>query len=87
MSSAPEVGVKHLLPRTWCETEDGVTIGGVPLARLADRYGTLIEALYSDRESCHIDTEVTFEDGRKGTISADLQIRDTQTYQPAAAAN
>jgi long-chain acyl-CoA synthetase len=54
---------------------------------IADRYGKLIDALYSDQQQCHIDTEVTFEDGRKGNISADLQIRDTQTFQPSAAAN
>ncbi|MDH3453037.1 MAG: AMP-binding protein [Gammaproteobacteria bacterium] len=54
---------------------------------IADRYGELIEALYSDRDQCHIDTEVTFEDGRKGTISADLRIRDTQTFQQSAAAH
>ncbi len=54
---------------------------------IADRYGVLIEALYSTRDVCHVDTEVTFEDGRKGKISADLKLRDTQTFQPAALAN
>ena len=43
---------------------------------VADKYGTLIEALYSDRTQCSIETEVTFEDGRKGSIRADLRIRD-----------
>jgi len=33
-------------------------------------------ALYGDVERCHVSTEVTFEDGRKGSISADLLIRD-----------
>ncbi len=43
---------------------------------IADRYDVLIDALYGDAERCYISTEVTFEDGRKGSISADLLIRD-----------
>ena len=46
---------------------------------IADKYATVIEALYSNADHCQITTEVTFEDGRKGTISADLVIRDTRT--------
>ncbi len=43
---------------------------------IADRYAALIDALYGNAERCHVSTEVTFEDGRKGSISADLLIRD-----------
>ena len=43
---------------------------------VADKYGSLIEALYSDRDHCSIETEVTFEDGRKGVVRADLLVRD-----------
>ena len=43
---------------------------------IADRYAVLIDALYGDAERCQVSTEVTFEDGRKGSISADLLIRD-----------
>lgn len=43
---------------------------------IADRYAVLIDALYGNAERCRIDTEVTFEDGRKGSIGADLLIRD-----------
>ena len=46
---------------------------------IADKYATVIEALYGNADHCQITTEVTFEDGRKGTISADLVIRDAQT--------
>ena len=49
---------------------------------VSEKYGSLIEALYSGRDRCGIETEVTFEDGRKGTVRADLQIRD---IAPAAA--
>jgi len=47
---------------------------------VVDRYAPLIEALYSGAETCHIETELTFEDGRKGTIKADIQIADVETY-------
>ena len=44
---------------------------------IADRYAPLIDALYDEgAERCRVSTEVTFEDGRKGSISADLLIRD-----------
>jgi long-chain acyl-CoA synthetase len=43
---------------------------------IADRYATLIKALYDGSIEADISTEVTFEDGRKGTISARVKIRD-----------
>ena len=46
---------------------------------IADRYGELIEALYSDKDHLQVEAEVTFEDGRKGQITADVQIRDVPT--------
>ena len=52
---------------------------------IADRYAVLIDALYGEADRCHVSTEVTFEDGRKGSISADLLIRDA-SGGPAAAA-
>ncbi len=54
---------------------------------VAERYGDLIEALYDGRDQVHVEAVVTFEDGRKGKIVADLAIRDTKTtLVPAAAA-
>jgi long-chain acyl-CoA synthetase len=43
---------------------------------IADRYGPLIKALYDGSPEADISTEVTFEDGRKGVISARVKIRD-----------
>ena len=43
---------------------------------IAERYEELINALYSDKTNLPVEAEVTFEDGRKGMIKADLQIRD-----------
>ena len=54
---------------------------------IAERYADLIAALYDGRDEVHVEAEVTFEDGRKGKIVADLKIRDTRTVPtPAAAA-
>ena len=41
-----------------------------------ERYGDLIEALFDGRDRCFVRTEVVFEDGRKGHIEANLEIRD-----------
>jgi len=47
---------------------------------ISDRYGKLVTALYSNKDHCFIETEVTFEDGRKGSISADLKIQDMNIH-------
>jgi len=52
---------------------------------IADRYGPLITALYDGSKEADISTEVTFEDGRKGTISARVKIRDMAPVATAAA--
>jgi long-chain acyl-CoA synthetase len=52
---------------------------------VADRYAPLINALYDGSQEADISTEVTFEDGRKGTLSARVKIRDMPvTPAPAA---
>ncbi len=48
---------------------------------ISERFDTLIEALYSDAQRGHIENVVTFEDGRKGTMSADLEIQDVKVFQ------
>lgn len=52
---------------------------------IAERYDPLIKALYDDSKEADISTEVTFEDGRKGVISARVKIRNMET-EPVAAA-
>jgi long-chain acyl-CoA synthetase len=47
---------------------------------VGDRYDILVEALYSDQTVCHIDTQVTFEDGRTGSLAADVQIWDAEVF-------
>ncbi|HYD94116.1 MAG TPA: AMP-binding protein [Noviherbaspirillum sp.] len=47
---------------------------------IAEKYKVLIDALYSGKTSQYIETQVKFEDGRKGTVAADLRIVDVKTY-------
>lgn len=49
---------------------------------IAEKYKVLIDALYSGKSSQYIETQVKFEDGRKGVVSADLQIRNLKTFAP-----
>jgi len=49
-------------------------------ALINERYAVLIDALYDPKKTRqHIRTEVTFEDGRKGVIEGDVEIRDVKT--------
>jgi len=47
---------------------------------VGEKYKPLIDALYSTVETTHIETEVTFEDGRKGKIAADLAVLEAATF-------
>lgn len=49
---------------------------------VAERYAPLVNALYDGSAEADISTEVTFEDGRKGTISARVKIRDMAKVTP-----
>ena len=53
---------------------------------IADKYKPLIDALYDGKTQQHIETQVKFEDGRTGSVSATLQIWDTKTFAPVKAA-
>jgi len=43
---------------------------------IAQKYAALIDALYSDHGHVPIEAKVTYEDGRTGTVRADLRIRE-----------
>ncbi|QIK41592.1 AMP-binding protein [Pontivivens nitratireducens] len=46
---------------------------------IEERYGDLIDALYDGSTEVFADTEVTYEDGRKGRVKGQLVIRDAAT--------
>jgi long-chain acyl-CoA synthetase len=43
---------------------------------IAQKYAVLIEALYGDRDHVPVEAKVTYEDGRTGTVRADVRIRE-----------
>ena len=53
---------------------------------IADKYGVLIDALYDGKSEQFIETQVKFEDGRKGSVSATLKITDAKTFPATRAA-
>ncbi len=50
---------------------------------IAEKFADLIDALYSGKTSQYTETEVTYEDGRKGKIKATLEIRDAAVVDTA----
>lgn len=53
---------------------------------IAEKYDVLVDALYAGRPEQYIETQVKFEDGRTGRVSATLRIEDTRTLAPVKAA-
>ncbi len=52
---------------------------------IGEKYASLVEALYGGKTSVHVEAQVRYEDGRTGTISADLAIQDAKTFSAVAA--
>jgi long-chain acyl-CoA synthetase len=52
---------------------------------IAEKYGSLVEAIYEGKDTVHVEAQVKYEDGRSGSFAADLKIRDAKTFAPAAA--
>ena len=69
------------------DADDGVLTRTRKVRRghIAERYAPLVQALYDGLQTVHVEAQVKYEDGRSGTFSADLKIRDSRTFPPAAA--
>ncbi|MBP0441315.1 AMP-binding protein [Tianweitania sediminis] len=52
-------------------------------AFVAERYAPLINALYEGVSEKYVETEVTYEDGRKGRIAATVKIVDAPVFKAA----
>jgi long-chain acyl-CoA synthetase len=52
---------------------------------IAEKYAVLVDALYSGKTHCFVETQMRFEDGRTGIVSADLRIAEAKFYSAAAA--
>jgi long-chain acyl-CoA synthetase len=44
-------------------------------AFVGERYRDIVQALYADTDTVHMDTTITYEDGREQRIKTDLQVR------------
>ncbi|HTP61392.1 MAG TPA: AMP-binding protein [Burkholderiales bacterium] len=78
---------RFLILHKQLEADDGELTRTAKVRRghVGEKYGTLVDALYGGKQLVHVEAQVRYEDGRTGTISADLKIRDAKTF-PAAAA-
>ncbi|HEY5636334.1 MAG TPA: long-chain fatty acid--CoA ligase, partial [Burkholderiales bacterium] len=52
---------------------------------IAEKYSGLLAALYGGKDTVHVETQVSYEDGRTGLLAADLRIVAAKTFPPAAA--
>jgi long-chain acyl-CoA synthetase len=50
---------------------------------IGEKFDDLVNALYDGKDEVFTETEVTYEDGRKGAISATLTLCDAKTVAPA----
>lgn len=51
---------------------------------IAEKYAVLIEAMFERKKTQFIETQVKYEDGRTGKVSADLRIEEVKTFAPQA---
>jgi long-chain acyl-CoA synthetase len=51
---------------------------------IAEKYAALIDALYSGADHVKVEAQVTYEDGRTGTVRAEVRIREAEAFAAAA---
>jgi long-chain acyl-CoA synthetase len=52
---------------------------------LGEKYASLVDALYGSGSSVRVQAQIRYEDGRTGTYSGELKIREARTFTPGAA--
>ncbi len=52
---------------------------------IGEKYATVVDALYSNVQRCVVEAQVRFEDGRTGTVRADLPVTTAKTFAAGAA--
>ena len=91
LAAEPEIAAsqirRFLVLHKQLEADDGelTRTSKVRRRHVGEKYATLVDALYSGKTVVHVDAQVRYEDGRIGSISADVKIRDAKTFPPAAA--
>jgi long-chain acyl-CoA synthetase len=90
LSAEPEIANsqihRFLILHKELEADDGELTRTRKVRRgfIGEKYGSLVDALYDNQQSVHVQAQVKYEDGRSGTFSADLKIRDAKSFAPAA---
>jgi long-chain acyl-CoA synthetase len=91
LAAEPEIAAsqirRFLILHKELDADDGELTRTRKVRRLhvGEKYAELVAALYDGRSVVHVEAQVRYEDGRTGSISADLKIRDVKTFPPAAA--
>ncbi len=91
LATEPEIASsqiqRFLILHKELDADDGELTRTRKVRRLhvGEKYAALVDALYGGKQVVHVEAQVRYEDGRTGSISADLKIRDTKTFPPAAA--
>ncbi len=91
LAAEPEIAAsqihRFLILHKQLEADDGELTRTSKVRRLhvGEKYATLVDALYAGKQMVHIEAQVRYEDGRTGSISADLKIRDAKVFPVAAA--
>jgi long-chain acyl-CoA synthetase len=91
LAGEPEIAAsqihRFLILHKELEADDGELTRTRKVRRnyIGEKYLDLVGALYDGRTSVHVNAQVRYEDGRTGTYSADLKVRDARTFAPAAA--
>ena len=64
------------------DADDGelTRTGKVRRGFISEKFAVLVDALYGAKAEQYIETEVKFEDGRSGKVSATLRIADVKTF-------
>src|SRR6185369_13931615 len=77
---------RFLILHKMLEADDGELTRTRKVRRgfIGEKYGPLVEALYQGKASVHVEAQVRYEDGRTGTLSAELKIREARTVSPQA---
>jgi long-chain acyl-CoA synthetase len=52
---------------------------------IGEKYAALIDALYSGADHVKVEAQVTYEDGRTGTVRAEVRIRDAEAFAAGVA--
>jgi long-chain acyl-CoA synthetase len=53
---------------------------------IGQKYAPLIDALYSGADHVKVEAQVTYEDGRTGTVRAEVRVAEAETFTAAGAA-